>query len=118
MCDSKPKGRAFVGLPTDLLDGLSTRPVPEPEPGHGLVLDSCLAVIPTYLDARDPGVMPDPGVIGAAAAGLRPGVTWLCVMVIVLGRAAGRLPFGVRRPLAVGVTRPLPGVTGVTRPFA
>ena len=87
-----PKER--VGLLIAAFDGLY---VPD------FRLLSCLAVIPTYREARDPGVMPEELVV------FFPGVR-----VIVRVRVTGSAVPGVRRPLSPGVMRPL---TGVTRPL-
>ena len=86
----------------------------EPSPLAGLagVLASCFAVIPTYLAAREPGVM----LVGGGAV-VRPGVTKVLVAE-GRGRAEGvcRL-LGVLRPVdAAGVTRPL-DIEGVILPF-
>ena len=67
-----------------------------------------------YREARDPGVIPAPGVAGVAAAPGLAGVIRLCTIVVVLGRVDVTALFGVLRPPAVGVIRPL---FGVTRPF-
>lgn len=75
-------------------------------------LFSCFAVIPTYLEARDPGVIID------SMPDALPGVAALrLVIVVVLVRVAGGPPPGVRRPDETeGVILPLGG-PGVARPF-
>lgn len=60
-----------VGLPIDFLLGLAA-------PVRLLLLVSCLAVIPTYLEAREPGVMKDSGDLTLV------GVTLFFVTVTVL----------------------------------
>lgn len=73
--------------------------------GVALMVLSCLAVIPAYLDARVPGV----GVLIAA------GVAGSAFLVSARRRAAFAAGVsvtedGVMRPLLAGVTRPLDGV--------
>lgn len=113
--------------PVDLV-GLS-----EPAPRLGLAVDpaSCLAVMPTYLAAREPGVMlvgtlaVRAGVVRfrGAATGGRGRADGACRLGVLLrGRAEGvtrPLPSdGVIRPFPrEGVTRPFP-IDGVTRPLA
>lgn len=88
----------------------------DPAPRAGLPVDvlevSCFAVIPTYFEARDPGV------IFVWTVVVRPGVTSARAVVAEgRGRAEGVGIPGVRRPVeAAGVTRPLP-IEGVTLPF-
>lgn len=95
--------RGEVGLLTATLLGLLA---PETR------LLSCLAVMPTYFEAREPGVIMDsmPDVLlGVTAPRL--------VIVVVLVRVVGSPPLGVRRPDDTeGVNLPL-GSPGVTRPF-
>lgn len=73
---------------------------------------SCFAVMPTYFEARDPGVIMDSIlVVPLVVTALR------LVIVAVLVRVVGKPPLGVRRPDdAEGVILPL-GSPGVTRPF-
>lgn len=85
---------ARVGLLIAALEGLS---VPD------FRLLSCLAVIPTYREARDPGVIPEELAVFFAG-----------VKVMVRVRVTGNAVPGVRRPFIPGVIRPL---TGVTRPL-
>lgn len=102
-----------VGLLTVLLLGLLA-------PDTRLL--NCFAVIPTYLEAREPGV-----IIDSMPVFLPCGAMLRLVMVVVLVRVAGGPPPGVRRPDdADGVTLPVasPGVArpldpaGVLRPLA
>ena len=110
------KAPILVGLlvPKGLLEGL---------PGAGTRDSSCLAVMPTYFEARDPGVMIPvvvfvpgrTGVIASCAVGGR---------LLVVGSATPGVlrpadADGVTRPLLIeGVTRPLPKVCeGVFRPL-
>lgn len=97
------KRRVAVGLPIAGLMGLLAPIV--------VRLLSCFAVIPTYLDARDPGVIMD------STGAVLLGVTTFLVTVMVLGRVVFNPPPGVRLPTEVeGVTLPL-CEAGVTRPF-
>lgn len=93
--EARPKD---VGLPTDFLLGLTA--------SARLVL-SCLAVIPTYFDAREPGVIMDSGALFLA------GVRLFLVRVVVLVLAEGTTVAGVfLLEYTTGVIRP----AGVTRP--
>lgn len=98
--DVKPPNLVGLLVPNDLPEGL---------PGAGTRDPSCLAVIPTYFDAREPGVM-IPEVVFA------PGRTGVVVSCDVGGRLLFAAAPGVLRPIADGVTRPLL-IEGVTRPF-
>ena len=68
---SREESPNAVGLPIDFLLGLAA-------PVRLLLLLSCLAVIPTYLEAREPGVMNESGVLTLE------GVTLFFVTVTVL----------------------------------
>lgn len=101
----------WVDVKAPILVGLSVpNDLPEGLPGAGTRDSSCLAVIPTYFDAREPGVM-------IPVVDFAPGRTGVVVSCAVGGRLLLNATPGVLRPAdADGVTLPLP-IEGVTRPL-